>query len=154
MAGAIIGYDACLAGKDRNGNQFPLMSVGRVKIGNDVRIGSYSVVSRGLFPFEATTVGDFSILGYGVDLSHNVCIGKNVIILDQSQVCGNAIVKDNVHISPQVVVSNRLKLEERVTVSIGSVVVNDVKKGLTVAGNYAIEKTKFLLWHRNKLRIK
>lgn len=154
MAGAVIGYTACLHGKDRDGNLMPLISAGKTRIGNYVRIGSYSVVSKGLFPYEMTEVGDYSLVGFAVDLSHNVRLGKNVTILDQSQVCGNTVIEDNAHLSPQAIVSNRLTIEEYADIAIGSVVVNNIKKGMRVAGNYAIEHSKFLLWHRNKLRIK
>lgn len=154
MSGAIIGSSACLVGKDMEGNLMPLISAGKVKIGNNVQIGSYSTVSRGLFPYETSEIGDYSLIGFAVDLSHNSHIGKNVIVLDQSQVCGNTIIEDNVHISPQAIISNRLRIKEKADIAIGSVVVNNVKKGLKVAGNFAVENSKFLLWHKNKLRVK
>ncbi len=154
MVGAIIGYDACLMGRDLDGNFMPLISAGRVKIGNYVQIGSYSAVSKGLFPYEVASIGDHSMVGFGVDLSHNDRIGSNVVVLDQSQVCGNVTVEDNAHLSPQVIISNRLTVEEKADVAIGSVVVTRVKKGSRVAGNYAIDNDKFLLWHRYKMRTK
>ena len=154
MSGAIIGYDACLAGKDMCGNLMPLISAGGVRIGKNVQIGSYACVSKGLFPYEITEIEDYSLVGYAVDLSHNSHIGKNTIVLDQSQVCGNTNIEDDVHVSPQCIISNRLRVGERADIAIGSVVVNNVKKGIRVAGNYAIENSKFLLWHRKKLRVK
>lgn len=154
MAGSVIGNSACLAGRDREGNLMPLVSAGKVRIGNKAQIGGYSSVSKGLFPYEITEIGEYSLIGFAVDLSHNTHIGKNVMILDQSQVCGNTIIKDNVHIAPQAIVSNRLSIEEEADVAIGAVVVSNVKRGLRVAGNYAIENSKFLIWHRKKLKIK
>lgn len=154
MAGAVIGSSACLAGRDGEGNLMPLISAGKVRIGNKVQIGGYSTVSKGLFPYETTEIGEYSLIGFAVDLSHNAHIGKNVMILDQSQVCGNTVIKDNVHIAPQAIVSNRLSIEEEADVAIGAVVVNNVKRGLRVAGNYAVENSKFLLWHRKKLQVK
>ena len=154
MVGAYIGYSACLAGRDAEGNQMPLLSAGTVRIGKNVQIGAYSAISRGLFPYECAEIGDYSLVGFAVDLSHNDKIGRNVIVLDQSQICGNTVLEDGVHVSPQAVVSNRLRIEEKADVAIGSVVVSNVKKGLRVAGNYAIENSKFLLWHRNKMRTK
>lgn len=151
MAGAVIGNSACLAGRDRDGNLMPLTSAGKVRIGSKVQIGSYVSISKGLFPYEATEIGEYSQIGFAVDLSHNAHIGRNVMILDQSQICGNTVIKDNVHIAPQAIVSNRLSIEEEADVAIGAVVVNNVKRGLRVAGNYAIENSKFLLWHRKKL---
>lgn len=153
-AGAIIGSDACLVGRDLNGNLMPLISAGKVIFGKNVVAGYYSFFSKGMFPYEAATVGDYSIVGYNVDISHNVRLAPNVLVLDQSQVCGNSVVDDNVRIAPQAIVSNRLHIEPGVEITIGSVVVNGIKKGLKVAGNFAIEHSKFVQWHLKKLRSK
>jgi len=154
MVGAYIGYGACLAGRDADGNLLPLVSAGSVKLGHNVQIGPYSSVAKGLFPYEQAEVGDYSLVGFAADLSHNDKVGKNTIILDQSQICGNTTLEDNVHIAPQAIVSNRLKVESKADVAIGSVVVSNIKKGVRVAGNYAIENSKFLLWHRKKMGTK
>lgn len=153
-AGAIIGYSACLAGRDLNGNLYPLISAGTVMLENNVQVGSYASVSKGLFPYEETKIGAYSLIGYVADISHNNIVGKNTIVLDQSQLCGNVMVGDDVRIAPKAIVSNRLKIEEKAEVALGAVVVNNVKKGVKVAGNFAIEHSKFLLWHRNKMRTK
>lgn len=94
------------------------------------------------------------MIGYSVELSHNVQIGDNAIILDQVQVCGNSTVEDGAHIAPYAIVANRLHVGAGADVAIGSVAVNNVKRGIRVAGNYAIENSKFLLWHREKMKIK
>ena len=154
LAGAYIGYSACLAGRDLKGNLLPIFSVGSVTLGCNVMVGAYSSIAKGLFPYERAEVGDYSMIGFSTDLSHNSRVGKNVIVLDQSQICGNTILEDDVHIAPHAIVSNRLKIEKFADVSIGSVVVSNIKKGIRVAGNYAIESSKFLLWHRNKMRTK
>lgn len=153
-AGTIIGNEACLAGRDLNGNLMPLVSAGKVVFGKNVMAGYYSFFSKGMYPYEATTFGDFSIVGYNVDISHNVRFASNVLVLDQSQVCGNCVVDENVRIAPQAIVSNRLHIEPNVEITIGSVVVNGIKKGLKVAGNFAIEHSKFMQWHLKKLRSK
>lgn len=154
MPGAILGYSACLVGRDLEGNLMPLRSGGRVHIAANVQIGAYTAIAKGLFPYEITTVGEHSMVGFAADLGHNNQIGKNVIVLDKSQICGNTVLEDNVHIAPQVIVSNRLKVGEGADVAIGSVVVNHIKKGMRVAGNYAIDSVKFLLWHRKKMKMK
>lgn len=154
MVGAVIGAGACLSGEAPDGARISQSSVGRTHIGACVQIWPYACISRALFPFESTTVGAHSMIGCSVDISHNSHIGKNAVILDQSQICGNTIVKDGVRIAPHSIVSNRLMVEEGAEIAIGSVVVNNVKKGMRVAGNYAIENSKFLLWHREKMKMK
>ena len=154
MVGAVLGAGACLSGKTPEGVRIPQLSAGYVHIGAGVHIWPYASVSRALFPFETTTVGAHSMIGCAVDISHNAQIGRNAIILDQSQICGNTTVEDDVRIAPHSIVSNRLTVGAGAEVAIGSVVVNNVKQGLRVAGNYAIENAKFLLWHREKMKIK
>lgn len=153
-AGAIIGYGACLAGRDDLGNLYPLCSAGTVKIEKNVQIGSYSSISLGLFPYEETRVGENSLIGYSVVISHSCIIRKNSIILDQSQICGEVIMDENVRVSPHAVVSNSLRLGKECYIAIGAVVVNNIKQGMKVAGNFAIEHSKFLLWHRKKIKNK
>ena len=154
MPGAILGYSACLAGRDLQGNLMPLLSAGQVQIDSYVQIGAYAAIAKGLFPFEITRIGLHSMIGFAADVGHNDQVGNNVIVLDQSQICGNTILEENVRIAPQAVVSNRLRVGEGADISIGSVVVNHIKKGMRVAGNYAIDSAKFLLWHREKMKMK
>lgn len=154
MVGAVIGAGACLFGKAPDGVRIPQFSVGGTHIGACVQIWPYACINRALFPFENTTIGAHAMIGYSVELSHNVQIGDNAVILDQAQICGNSIVETDAHIAPHAIVSNRLHVGTGTDVAIGSVVVNNVKNGMRVAGNYAIENSKFLLWHRKKMKMK
>lgn len=152
-AGAIIGADSLLAGTDGEGNLLRLRSAGKVYIGNKTEIGLRSFVGRGMFPYESTAIGDHTLIGHAVEVEHNVQVGKNCLITGQVQICGNTVIEDNVHIAPQAVIKNRLIIGKGATIEIGAVVVNNVRSGLMVAGNFAIEHKKFLLWHKNKLRV-
>ena len=150
----MIGNEACLAGRDLNGNLMYLESAGKVVAGKHVVIGYYSLISKGMFPYEITAVGDYSIIGYNVDISHNSKLAVNTLVLDQSQVCGNCSIDENVRIAPQAIVSNRLHISNNADVSIGSVVTSNIKEGVKVAGNFAIEQSSFMKWHLKKLREK
>lgn len=152
-AGAIIGDSTCLSGMSPDGVRLSLRSVGGTHIREYAQIWPHAYIGRGMFPFENTTIGAHAMIGYSVELSHNVQIGDNAIILDQAQVCGNSTVEAGAHIAPHAIVANRLHVGAGADVAIGSVVVSNVKKGIRVAGNYAIENSKFLLWHLKKLKI-
>lgn len=154
MAGAILGQGACLAGRDPEGNLYPLLSAGSVRVGRSVHVGSYSGINKGMFPYEETRIGARSLIGFAADISHNNSVGENVLVLDQCQLCGNVVTGNGAKVAPHSVVSNRLTLGAGAVASIGAVVVNNVGDGVKVAGNFAIEDSKFLLWHRNKLRTK
>ena len=150
-SGAIIGGENHIIAKDEKGNLFLATQTGTCSISNDVSIGYRTFIARGSFPYDCTYVGPFTKIEAGVEISHNSHIGANCIITGQTQICGNAFIGDKTRINPQAVVSNQITVGEDVTIDIGSVVVSNVKDHMKVAGNFAIEHMKFLLWHRKKL---
>lgn len=150
-SGAIIGGSNQVLFQDENGGLCKIVQSGRTELADHIEVGYHALVARGVFPYEMTKIGDRCYIDYGVAIDHNCRIGKNVKVLACSQVCGNTEVGDGVTISPGAVISNRLKIGEDASVTIGSVVVNNVKKGMKVAGNFAVEHSRFLLWHRKKL---
>lgn len=153
-SGAIIGGSNQVLFQDEKGELYKVVQSGRTELASYIEVGYHALIARGVFPYEITKIGDRTYIDYGVAIDHNCRIGKNVKVLAQSQVCGNTDVGDGVTISPGAVISNRLKIGDDSSVTIGSVVVNNVKKGVKVAGNFAIEHNKFLLWHRRKLQNK
>ncbi len=150
-SGAIIGGSNQVLFQDENGDLCKVVQSGRTELASHIEVGYHALVARGIFPYEITKIGDRSYVDYGVAIDHNCRIGKNVKVLACSQVCGNTDVGDGVTISPGAMISNRLKIGEDASVTIGSVVVNNVKRGMKVAGNFAVEHSRFLLWHRKKL---
>lgn len=158
--GAVIRPGVVLGGtnendyRDSSGNLVAIRHAGRVKIGKESIIGALSMVAKGIFPHETTVIGDNVHIGYSVGISHHAFIGSHSILLDQSQICGNAYIGEGVQIAPQAIVSNRVAVKDGAVVTIGSVVVNNVKESQQVAGNWAVDKSKFSLWHLSKLRIK
>lgn len=153
-SGAIIGGANQIVCHDENGDLFLVAQIGNVKIGNDNEIAYHALVACGMFPYEVTSIGDHCCIDTDVVIAHNCQINNNVMVLAQAQVCGSTTIGENVRVSPHAIVSNCLSVASDVTVSIGSVVVNNVKKGLKVSGNFAIEHGKFLMWHRKKNRQK
>ncbi len=154
FAGAIVGGENHIITKDINGNLFLIKQVGKCHLCKGVAIGYHSMIARGTFPYDETVIGAFTKIENDVEVSHNSKIGSNCIITGQCQVCGNSIVGDNCRINPQSVISNQTIVGNNVTIEIGSTVVNNLKEGSVVAGNFAIDHMKFLLWHRKKLSTK
>ena len=150
-AGAIIGGENHIITRNQDDNLFLVKQVGKTIIKKGVAIGYHSMISKGTFPYDETIIGEYSKIESFVEIAHNSKIGSNCIVTGQCLICGNSIVGDNTRINPQAVVSNQVKVGEHVTIEIGSVVVNDIKDNEKVAGNFAIEHMKFLLWHKKKL---
>lgn len=152
--GAVVGASCLLVGTMPDGSCFRLTQAGRTLIRENASLAHYAYIGRGMFPYECTIIGKNTHVGYVVEVSHNCSVGNNCVILDHALICGNAVVEDGVRVAPHAVISNRLHIGTGVVVDIGSVVVNNVRSGLRVAGNFAIEHSKFLLWHKNKLKVK
>ncbi len=154
FTGAVLGGENYIVSRDNASNQFLVKQIGGLKIGKGCSIGHHSFIAKGSFSYDYTVIGDYTLIDSNVEISHNSVIGKNCIILAQSQVCGNCEIGDNVRISPQSIISNRNKISNEAVIGVGSVVVNNVRQGQHVSGNYAIDHDKFLMWHRRKIRAK
>jgi UDP-3-O-[3-hydroxymyristoyl] glucosamine N-acyltransferase len=151
-AGSVIGGSNHIVCHKEDGTLFLVKQSGRVEIKNNIEIGYHAVVARGMFPYETTTINDNCCVDMDVLVAHNCQIGKNTMLLAQSQVCGSTKVGEDVRISPQAIVSNCLNVGDNATVALGAVAVNNIKKNEKVSGNFAIEHSKFLKWHIKKLR--
>lgn len=152
--GAVVGEANQISVKDSAGNAFLVEQVGGVDIGDHVSIGCYTFIGRGSFPYDCTKIGSFTTVEFSVEISHNTTIGENCSITGQCQICGNCQIGNRVRISPRSIVSNRITVADGSFIDIGSVVVSNLKENSRVAGNFAIDHQKFLLWHRKKLRDK
>lgn len=153
-SGAVIGGTNYIVSHYEDGTLFMVKQSGNVKIENNIEIGYYSLIACGMFPYETTIVHSNTCIDMGAMVSHNCEIGNNSMVLSYAQVCGCTKIGNNVRINPHGIVSNGLHIEDDVTISLGSVVVNNIKKGLKVSGNFAVEHNKFLLWHLKKLKAK
>lgn len=152
-AGAILGMDNVLDARDNKGDLFHVDSAGKVIIGNGCVVGHYVTIARGWMSGEYTEIGDHVFLGSKVLIAHNVVLGDNCDIKDNTQIAGYTVVGENTHIAPQCVISNKLYLGKNVNVIIGSTVTDNLSDGSEVAGNFAVDKKKFLMWQFRKLSV-
>jgi UDP-3-O-[3-hydroxymyristoyl] glucosamine N-acyltransferase len=116
--------------------------IGGVKIGKNVNILSNSVVSRGVFPFEFTEIGDYTFISLLCSIGHNVKIGKYCNIAGNSLIGGSAIIEDNVWIGPSSTIKDGIIIGKNASIKIGSVVVKDIKHNEEVSGNFAYNHAK------------
>ncbi len=112
---------------------FPLL--GGVKIGDNVIVGSNTVISRGNMGF--TEIGNNTLIDTLVQVAHNCKIGENITITGGSNIGGSVKIEDNVMISPCSNLINNIKIGKGSHVGIGSVVIKDVAKNTKVFGNPA-----------------
>ena len=115
---------------------------GDLYIGSNCIIGSNVTIVKGIYK-NKTIIGDRTFVSNNSFIGHNVEIGERSLILS-CHICGSVKVGFNARINPKALISNGIVLGNNVTVTLGSVVISNVKDGITVSGYYAIDHYKFL----------
>lgn len=106
--------------------------LGRVIIGDHVRIGANNTIDRGAF--EDTIIGDRCKLDNLCLIAHNVVLGKNVIIAGLSGMSGSVKVGDGVMTGGHVGVANHFTVGENTTLAGYSGVIEDVPDNVIWGG--------------------
>lgn len=125
---------------------------GGLAIGDRVEIQYNCNVSRSLFPWHETRIGDDTKIESLVHIAHGSHIGKRGLIAASACVCGSAEIGDDVWIGPNATVSSEVKVGDAARVTLGSVVMSDVRPGTVVTGNFAVEHELFMADQLRKLR--
>jgi len=145
-AGAIIGSE----GFEHKRTSRGIVSVvhdGSVLIGNDVEIGAGCCVDKG-FSFRQTILGGFTKLDNLVHIAHGVQIGQRCLIAASAMVAGSVTIEDDVWIGPGASLSNQIVVERGASITLGSVVVKDVRSHERVTGHFAVPHRTFLRFMR------
>ena len=131
---AVIGYDGFGFEPDGLGYEiFP--HIAGVVIGDNVSIGSFTVVDRG--KLDDTVIGAGTKLDNHVHIAHAAKLGKNCLVVAQSIIGGSTVIGDRVYISMGAVIRDHITIGEGAFIGMGAVVTKDVEPGVTVIGNPA-----------------
>lgn len=125
---------------------------GNLIIDDRVEIQYNCNVSRSLFPWHETHIGDDTKIESLVHIAHGSHIGKRVLIAASACVCGSAEIGDDVWIGPNATVSSEVRVGNNARITLGAVAAADVPAGVTVSGNFAVEHELFMLDHLRKMR--
>ena len=143
QSGTVLGND-CFEVAEIDGKRILVPHTGQLVIGNDVVVQSNCTISKGLFPSANTIIGDEVIVADMVHIAHGVRVGRRTKIAAGVIIAGNTFIGENVWIGPSAVISNGIKVGNNAYITLGSVVVRDVKDNERVAGNFAVEYSRFL----------
>ena len=122
--------------------------IGRVAIGDDVRIGANCTIDRGAI--EDTVIGAGTMIDNLVQIAHNVRVGRNCIFAGQAGVAGSTTIGDNVVVGGQAAISDHLHIGSGARIAGKSGVMRDVPEGQAVAGYPAVPVRQ---WHRQTVSL-
>lgn len=125
---------------------------GSLVIGDRVEIQYNCNVSRSLFPWHETRIGDDTKIESLVHIAHGSRIGRRGLIAASACICGSAEIGDDVWVGPNATISSEVSVGDSARITLGSVVVSDVPAGKTVTGNFAVEHDLFMADQLRKLR--
>ncbi|MBO1529919.1 UDP-3-O-(3-hydroxymyristoyl)glucosamine N-acyltransferase [Psychrobacter sp. F1192] len=108
-----------------------IAQLGRVVIGNHVRIGSNTCIDRGAI--DDTIIGDHVIIDNLVQVAHNVRIGAGTAIAAQTGIAGSTTIGKRCIIGGAVGITGHIEIADDVTLSGMAMVTKSIK----VAGSYS-----------------
>ena len=111
--------------------------IGRVIIGDRVRIGANTTIDRG--SVADTKIGNDTIIDNLVQIGHNVTIGDRSIIVAQVGIAGSAKIGNGVVLAGQVGVAGHLEIGDGVMAAAKSGIASSVNAGEIIGGIPAVE---------------
>ncbi|MDR0968288.1 MAG: UDP-3-O-(3-hydroxymyristoyl)glucosamine N-acyltransferase, partial [Holosporaceae bacterium] len=111
--------------------------IGRVIIGDRVRIGANTTIDRG--SIEDTVIGNDTIVDNLVQIAHNVQIGERSIIVAQVGIAGSAKIGNDVILAGQVGVAGHIEIGDRAIAAAKSGIHSNVESGKIVGGIPAVD---------------
>lgn len=104
-----------------------------------IKMGIGNVICEGSIFTTNIEIGSFNLINLGCTIGHDVKIGSFNSINPQVSISGNVEIGDRVLIGTNACIIQGKKIGDNSTVGMGSVVLTDVEKNITVVGNPARE---------------
>ncbi len=139
----VIGGEGLEFNRFSDGKLFKVKHIGGVYVGKEAEVMAGSVIAKDVF-FGYTAIGTGCKIGPLCNIAHRVKLGANCCVAGNSTLGGSAKVGRNVWIGPSVTVASEIQVGDHARLSIGSVVVRDVKPHQTVSGFFAMDHAKAL----------
>lgn len=108
-----------------------------VIVGREVHIGPGTVISPRSVLCSYSTIGEFCTINAFCEIGHEVTVGDYTTLLGHNALNGRVALGQDCLIGSGAIFHPRVKVGERATIGIGSVVLSNVQPGVTVFGNPA-----------------
>jgi len=110
----------------------PRRHLGRVIVGDRVRLGAFVAIDRGVF--EDTFVGNGTAIDNIVQIAHNCRVGENNVLCSFVGLSGTTVLGDRVTIAGMVGTKGHVNVGDDVTIAAQSGVSKDIAPGQVVKG--------------------
>ncbi len=141
-SGSIIGEDGFGFDFEEDGTPIRIPHIGNVTIGNDVEVGSNSVIVRGTL--NNTIIENNVKIDDQVFIAHNCKIGSNSVIIAFAEISGSVTIGKNCWIGPNCSIIQKVTIGDNVTIGIGAVVVYSIESNKKVMGFDALDLRSLL----------
>ncbi len=148
-AGAVIGAEG-FGFATRKGQWHRIVQLGRVIIGDGVRIGANTTIDRGAL--DDTVIGEGVIIDNLVQVGHNTVIGAHTAIAAGTGVAGSVTIGSHCIIGGLVGIAGHLEITDRVHITGMSMITGTIKESGSYSSGSAYEKTSS--WRKNAVRVR
>lgn len=126
-----------------------IKQLGRVIIGDRVRIGANTTIDRG--SIDDTVIGNDTIIDNLVQIGHNVKVGEASILVSQVGIAGSTTIGNHVILAGQVGVAGHITIGDGAIVAAKSGIASNVAAGAVVGGIPAVDAG---IWKRQAAFLK
>lgn len=138
-----IGSNGFQALKNRDGKAYNVRHIGGVEIGRNCYIAEFVNISRGLFDTNVV-IGDNVLIDVGCHIAHNCKIGNNSVLTANTKMFGSSSIGEDVWMSPDSMVMNRIHISDRCKIAPGSFVMTRTIPDTSYIGNPAIKESSYI----------
>lgn len=131
QSGSNIGHDGFGFTENNQGEKVMIRHYGGVEIGDNVYIGGNCYIERGTL--DNTVIADGVKIDGMCTIGHNSTLAKNVSLVAGSILFGSVKIGSGTHIASGLI-KNHTYIGKNALIGMGSVVLEDVKKGTVVVG--------------------
>jgi len=122
----------------RNSNlSFPTLVHPLAYIARDAELGEGCVVFPFAMIWRGASLGKMVFVGGGAQVSHHVTVGDYSMLMPHAIALGNTRVGKNVLLGANSTVLQGVSIDDGAAIGMGSVVLRDVREGVTAVGNPA-----------------
>ena len=147
--GVVIGSDG-FGFAQEDGKYLKIAQLGNVIIGDDVDIGANTCIDRGAL--EDTLIGNGVKIDNQVQIAHNVIIGDDTVICGCSAIAGSVKIGKNCVIAGAVGIINHVEIVDGVTVTAMSLVNQSIREAGSYSSGTGLSSTD--LWKKNIVRFR